>query len=1239
MRLMSTALCLLIGSAAFAVDSVQVIATTPVCVEDVSVDPAIFTLSRTSGSGSLPVTIDIFGSALLGTDYKLPAGLTYASRAVTITNGGTYTAPPLVNFTPPASGTITTGTAVIGIGDTTVLAAGEYAASPTLRLSPNTPGQEASLIPILSYKTIYSLRTQLASANDLTGSLPAAGGQQATGSIVNNRLVISGRGFGYAIGEAVTFSIPDGTVVATGKAVFEIADVVIATSGSGYTGGEGQIQITRSPFDSAGPGGLLNPSGDPLDVASIDRAFTVVGVTIDNAGSGYVEAPPTVSFATTNGSGATAFVSTVRTSITIPDGQASLTLAAEPKSDSNIELAEEIQIALPDVGGGYGVSEPSSATGIIADDDMTVGWTTVDASAEEDLLGATPGESTYSYAASAKSGVTDNPFRFNRYVKMQLTTESVAALNTDFKLTYMYRHANQPLGRTMQNLRTTDSEIKNGWKIPPKTNPKIGANLIPYIRGSYGELSVGDIIQFGTNGGDLYTVAGLDASYVIISPSLRADVSENTLIRNNLDIGFNANGGIQGNVLPGESGFDTYNAIDYTITPLYDSLPEGAESLFLKLLTSNDYLLSDIQTQKAWVGDDDVRPSLDLTSNAARPSVQDGTITIGTAVITLNAPLPKEVVLPYSISGTAEAGIDYQTLSGSVTVPANATSATIQIVPLFTGTTGVESVTITLIDTQDYLLSGSFSGITNSSTTVNILDQAGTVSIAATDAVATEAELTDADPGRFTISIDRVGKNLVPAPPFPAVSVTYTITGSATSGSDYVVLSGTTTIPANSDSVILPLSVVDDVIVEATEDVTVTLISAAGYNVDPLKASASVQILDNEPIVQISSSGNLAEPVTNTTINVSYPGTKLNRSIVIPYTLSGTATTGADFAGLSGSFTIPAGANSASFPVSVIDDSIAEATESFTIKLTSGSSYSIDAVKGSVTVQVADDEPFVALGAAINGAEPATSATVLLQLIDALGAPLSSRVGPPISVSYEVAPGKTLPANAGTDYTAPSDTGIGSVTIPANQVSAVISVPVIDDAAAEGDEQLVITLKPTANYNLTGIAALNSASLLILDNESTLTVSLISDATEGQVIGGARISNRGGAVSADVSIRYGISGSARAGSDYQPLTGLATIKAGSDHVDLPVAPIDNGALDGARSVVFTLKSSISYVIGGTGTATVTILDDDASGGTPSPAATDGAAGGGSCGLGGGVALLGGAMLFFGSRLRRSGRSA
>jgi hypothetical protein len=65
------------------------------------------------------------------------------------------------------------------------------------------------------------------------------------------------------------------------------------------------------------------------------------------------------------------------------------------------------------------------------------------------------------------------------------------------------------------------------------------------------------------------------------------------------------------------------------------------------------------------------------------------------------------------------------------------------------------------------------------------------------------------------------------------------------------------------------------------------------------------------------------EPANGGTFTVSRTG-DTTQPLTVNYTLAGTATAGSDYAALSGSVTIPAGAASATVDVAVLDDAMAE---------------------------------------------------------------------------------------------------------------------------------------------------------------------------------------------------------------------------------------------------------------------------------------------------------------------------
>lgn len=111
----------------------------------------------------------------------------------------------------------------------------------------------------------------------------------------------------------------------------------------------------------------------------------------------------------------------------------------------------------------------------------------------------------------------------------------------------------------------------------------------------------------------------------------------------------------------------------------------------------------------------------------------------------------------------------------------------------------------------------------------------------------------------------------------------------------------------------------------------------------------------NQPVVEIRvADGSGAEPNDSLSFTVNRVGST-SASITVSYSLSGSATAGADYAALSGSVTIPAGASAATVVVTPLDDSTVEGTETVVLTLQSGSTYVIG-VPNSANVDLVDND-------------------------------------------------------------------------------------------------------------------------------------------------------------------------------------------------------------------------------------------------------------------------------------------
>jgi len=169
-----------------------------------------------------------------------------------------------------------------------------------------------------------------------------------------------------------------------------------------------------------------------------------------------------------------------------------------------------------------------------------------------------------------------------------------------------------------------------------------------------------------------------------------------------------------------------------------------------------------------------------------------------------------------------------------------------------------------------------------------------------------------------------------------ATTVTFTLTGTASNGNDYNTINGTAVIPAGALTVTVPVIVIDDTVAEPTETVVITLQSATnGITID--NTTQTLKIVDNDPATNVSQAS-----VTNIVnaqeggANGSFMITLTNPSSVattVTFTLTGTASNGNDYNTINGTAVIPAGALTVTVPVIVIDDTVAEPTETVVITL------------------------------------------------------------------------------------------------------------------------------------------------------------------------------------------------------------------------------------------------------------------------------------------------------------------
>lgn len=211
--------------------------------------------------------------------------------------------------------------------------------------------------------------------------------------------------------------------------------------------------------------------------------------------------------------------------------------------------------------------------------------------------------------------------------------------------------------------------------------------------------------------------------------------------------------------------------------------------------------------------------------------------------------------------------------------------------------------------------------------------------------------------------------------------------------------------------------------------------------------------------------------VTEGTMSLSIPVMRSSGSgsaTVRFTTVDGTAVAGADYGALSGTLTFSAGVSSLSVAVSIVDDSLAEGAETFSVLLSDPSPGLGLGAPSSATITIADngDRNIEFDAAALSISESMTSVNLTVR-----------RRGPAsasATVRYATANGT---ATAGADYVARS----GTLNWSAGDASVkTISIPLLPDRLREGNESFRVLLSSPRGATLGAAAA---ATVNIVDDD------------------------------------------------------------------------------------------------------------------------------------------------------------
>ena len=918
--------------------------------------------------------------------------------------------------------------------------------------------------------------------------------------------------------------------------------------------------------------GSLQLKSSTYTVGETGRSVRIVATRTEGS-----DGAASVSYATANGSATTGSDYTAKfDALTWSDGDANeKSFDIQILDDSSSESNETFTINLSGASGAS-LGDPNVATVTILDDDSTVTVTATDATAGEPATGQGGGTFTFNRSGYLAKALT-----------VKFTVGGSATLGGDYS----------SLGTTVvfaAGSATTTKTVNVIDNNAVESNETVGVTLV---------------------GGAGYTVGSPSSATVTIQD----DDSSVTVSATDATAGEPATGQGSGAFTFTRSGYLTSaltvkftvsgtasNGGDYsslgttvvfaagsaittkTVTVIDNNAAESNETIVATLAGGAGYAIGSPSSATVTIQDDDSTVTVKATdATAGEPATGQGS---GTFAFTRSGYLTSALTVKFTVSGTASNGDDYLSLGATVVFAAGSATTTKTV-------TVIDNNVVESNETVVAMLAGD-TGYTVGSTspvTVIIQDDDSTVTVSARDATAGEPA-TGQGSGAFTFS--RSGYLA------SALTVKFTVSGTATNGGDYTSLGTTVVFAAGSATTTKTVTVIDNNVVESNETVGVMLADGTGYTVGS-PSSATVTIQDDDSSVTVSATDATAgEPATGQgsgTFMFSRSG-YLASALTVKFTVSGTATNGGDYTSLGTTVVFAAGSATTTKTVNVVDNNVAEDTETVVATLADGVGYTVDSA-ASATVTLMDDDSTVTVSATdATAGEPETG-----QGSGTLTFTRSGYLTSALTVKFTVGGSATL----GGDYSSLGTT----VVFAAGSATTTKTVNVIDNNAVESNETVGVTLVGGAGYT---VGSPSSATVTIQDDDSSVTVSA-TDATAGEPAtgqgSGAFTFTRSGYLTSALTVKFTVSGTASNGGDYSSLGTTVVFAAGSAITTKTVTVIDNNAAESNETIVATLAGGAGYAIGSPSSATVTIQDDDS---TVTVKATDATAGEPATGQGSGT---------------------
>ncbi|MBE9175137.1 DUF4114 domain-containing protein, partial [Synechocystis salina LEGE 06155] len=603
----------------------------------------------------------------------------------------------------------------------------------------------------------------------------------------------------------------------------------------------------------------------------------------------------------------------------------------------------------------------------------------------------------------------------------------------------------------------------------------------------------------------------------------------------------------------------------FTVQTTADNIFEGDENFTVNLsnVTGGATISSTNGSATGTITDDDALPTVSI---AVLPSsVKEDPSQQLVFTISLDRPNAFDVSVTYSLGGgqnEATEGVDYTvTPTGkTVTIAAGQTSTQITVRPVQdTVFENAEPVTVTLQSATDSNNQAIAISQTAGVAAGTINDNTG-IPEASLSVDRTSVAENGGIAFIFTVTLNETST----AP----TTVNYTLTGTATAGTDYSpqAVTGSVTIAAGQTTNSFTVTPTDDNLFEGSESIIATLVDGTtngqAIYINSANHIVAVDITDDEiaPVFSVTDAG--ATEGGQIIFTVTRTGDAQATQTVDYATAIGAGDTASpnDFTGANGTLTFTQGETTKTFVVQTTTDNIFEGDETFSVSLSNATGgATISSANGSATGTITDNGTIPVASISESPRTVAEDGTTNMGFTVTLDKPSASDT----VVNFTL--GGT--ATEGTDYAAVTNK---SVTIAAGQTSISFSIDPTADTIYEDNETVIATLATGTGYTLTGSSSTTATGTISNDDNVpsiaiTTTPSAVNEDSSTNIDVTFTIDK---ASAFETVIEYVLKGTATEGTDYAPLANKTlSIPAGSTSITITIDPTADNNFESDETVI------------------------------------------------------------------------